>query len=111
MNQLEQELEMKEKQVKFLQKKCRDAGNRINELKLRNEQETQSLKNVIDMKELQNSELRKINAEHKKLNGELRKEIRYWKEKSSESEKDKNLLQGYKAVITDLSNKLARKDS
>ena len=66
MNKLEQELEMKEKQVKFLQKKCRDAGNRINELKLRNEQETQSLKNVIDMKELQDSELRKINEEHKK---------------------------------------------
>ena len=43
MSKLEQELEMKEKQVKFLQKKCRDAGNRINELKLRNEQETQSL--------------------------------------------------------------------
>ena len=80
MNQLEQELEMKEKQIKFLQKKCRDAGNRINELKLRNEQETQSLKNVIDMKELQNSELRKVNEEHKKLNGELRKELKKQKE-------------------------------
>ena len=56
-------------------------------------------------------ELEDINEGHRKLNGELRKEIHYWKEKSSESEKDKNLLQGYKAVITDLSNKLARKDS
>ena len=32
------------------------------------------------MKELQNSELRKINAEHKKLNGELRKELKKQKE-------------------------------
>ena len=56
-------------------------------------------------------ELEDISEAHRKLNGELRKEIYYWKEKSSESEKDKNLLQGYKAVITDLSNKLARKDS
>ena len=80
MSKLEQELEMKEKQVKFLQKKCRDAGNRINELKLRHEQETQSLKNVIDMKEVQNSELRKVNDDHKKLNGELRKELKKQKE-------------------------------
>ena len=71
-DKLQEQLDMKEKQIKFLQKKCRDAGNLINELKLRHEQETQSLKNVIDMKEVQNSELRKVN---KKLNGKLRKEI------------------------------------
>jgi hypothetical protein len=74
-DKLQEQLDMKEKQIKFLQKKCRDAGNLINELKLRHEQETQSLKNVIDMKEVQNSELRKVNDDHKKLNGELRKEI------------------------------------
>ena len=47
-------------------------------------------------------ELEDISEGHRKLNGELRKEIYYWKEKSAESEKDKNLLQGYKNVIHDL---------
>ena len=56
-------------------------------------------------------ELEDISEGHKKLNGELRKEIFYWKEKSSESEQDKNLLQGYKKVIENLSDKLRRKDS
>ena len=56
-------------------------------------------------------ELEDISEGHKKLNGELRKEIFYWKEKSSESEKDKNLLQGYRKVIENLSYKLRRKDS
>ena len=56
-------------------------------------------------------ELEDISEGHRKLNGELRKEIHYYKEKCSEHEKDKNLLQGYKKVIEDLSNKLARKDS
>ena len=74
-DKLQAQLDMKEKQIKFLQKKCRDAGNLINELKLRQERETQSLKNVVDMKEEQNQALRQINDDHKKLNGELRKEI------------------------------------
>ena len=56
-------------------------------------------------------ELEDINEGHRKLNGELRKEIFFWKEKSSESEKDKNLLQGYQKVIQNLSDKLRRKDS
>ena len=56
-------------------------------------------------------ELEDISKGHQKLNGELRKEIFYWKEKSSESEQDKNLLQGYKKVIENLSDKLRRKDS
>ena len=43
---------------------------------------------------------------HRQLNGELRKEIQHWKEKSSESEKDKNLLQGYKKVIQNLTARL-----
>ena len=54
-------------------------------------------------------ELEDISEGHKKLNGELRKEIFYWKEKSSESEQDKNLLQGYKKVIEELTNKLRRR--
>ena len=56
-------------------------------------------------------DLEDINEGHRKLNQELRKELQYYKEKSYEAEKDKNLLQGYKKVIEDLSNKLARKDS
>ena len=56
-------------------------------------------------------ELEDISEGPQKLNGELRKEIFYWKEKSSESEQDKNLLQGYRKVIENLSDKLRRKDS
>ena len=56
-------------------------------------------------------DLEDINDGHRKLNQELRKELQYYKEKSYEAEKDKNLLQGYKKVIEDLSNKLVRKDS
>ena len=55
-------------------------------------------------------DLEDINDGHRKLNQELRKELQYYKEKSSEGESHKNLLQGYKKVIEDLSNKLARKD-
>ena len=65
----------------------------------------------IERLKLRVRELEDINEGHRKLNGELRKEIQYYKEKSYEAEKDKNLLQGYKKVIEDLSNKLARKDS
>ena len=56
-------------------------------------------------------DLEDINEGHRKLNQELRKELQYYKQKSSEGESHKNLLQGYKKVIEDLSNKLARKDS
>ena len=56
-------------------------------------------------------DLKDINEGHRKLNQELRKELQYYKQKSSEGESHKNLLQGYKKVIEDLSNKLARKDS
>ena len=56
-------------------------------------------------------DLEDINDGHRKLNQELRKELQYYKEKASEGESHKNLLQGYKKVIEDLSNKLARKDS
>ena len=51
-------------------------------------------------------DLEDINDGHRKLNGELRKEIQYYKEKSYEGEKNKNLLQGYKTVISDLSRQL-----
>jgi len=54
-------------------------------------------------------ELEDISKGHRKLNGELRKEIYYWKEKAAETEKYKNLLQGYKKVIQDLSKQMVRK--
>ena len=79
----------------------------IQKLKLQvrflNEQIAHTAKRIKDLED--------ISEGHRKLNGELRKEIQYWKEKSSESEKDKNLLQGYKKVIVDLSDKLRRQDS
>jgi predicted RNase H-like nuclease (RuvC/YqgF family) len=37
-------------------------------------------------------DLEDINDGHRKLNQELRKELQYYKEKSYEAEKDKNLL-------------------
>ena len=54
-------------------------------------------------------ELEGISEAHRKLNGELRKEIYYWKEKAAETDKCKNLLQGYKKVIEDLSKQMVRK--
>ena len=51
-------------------------------------------------------DLEDINDGHRKLNQELRKELQYYKEKSSEGEKSKNLLQGYKKVIQNLTARL-----
>ena len=52
-------------------------------------------------------ELEIINETHQQLNGQLRQELKLLE---TENIKDKNLLQGYKKVIQDLSSKL-RKDS
>ena len=51
-------------------------------------------------------DLEDINEGHRKLNQELRKELQYYKQKSSEGESYKNLLKGYKTVISDLSRQL-----
>ena len=53
-------------------------------------------------------DLEDINEGHRKLNQELRKELQYYKEKSSEGESYKNLLQGYKTVINDLTRQLRK---
>ena len=53
-------------------------------------------------------DLEDINDGHRKLNQELRKELQYYKEKSSEGENSKNLLQGYKTVINDLTRQLRK---
>ena len=55
-------------------------------------------------------ELEDINEGHRELNGRLRIELNMWKQIGSELEKTKNLLQGYKSVINELSNKLRQKD-
>ena len=55
-------------------------------------------------------ELEDINEGHRELNGRLRGELNMWKQIGSELEKTKNLLQGYRSVINELSNKLRQKD-
>ena len=55
-------------------------------------------------------ELEDINEGHRQLNGQLRIELQMWKDMAAEYEKTKNLLQGYKSVINELSNKLRQKD-
>ena len=48
------------------------------------ENEIQSLKNIIDMKDSEISALKLVNNEHKKLNGQLRKEIDNLKKEAKE---------------------------
>ena len=68
-----------------------------------------------DLEEIINSltkrvkELEDINEGHRQLNAELRVELQMWKQMSSEYEKTKNLLQGYKKVIEDLSKQVTKK--
>ena len=57
------------------------------------------------------SELQEIIEGYKTLIETQRQEIFELKKIASENEKNKNLLQGYKKVIEDLSAKLRRKDS
>ena len=54
-------------------------------------------------------ELEDINEGHRQLNGQLRVEIQMWKDMASEHEKTKNLLQGYKKVIEDLTKRINEK--
>ena len=51
-------------------------------------------------------DLEVINETHRIMNGELRSELQSLE---GESIKDKNLLQGYKKVIEDLSKQVAKK--
>ena len=54
------------------------------------------------------ADLENINEGRRQLNGQLRVEIKMWKDLASELEKTKNLLHGYKAVIEDLSSQLRK---
>ena len=51
-------------------------------------------------------ELEMINETHQQLNGQLRQELKLL---GPENIKDKNLLQGYKKVIEELTDKLNKK--
>ena len=68
-----------------------------------------------DLEEIINSltkrvkELEDINEGHRQLNAELRVEMQMWKDMAAEYEKTKNLLQGYKKVIEDLSKQVNKK--
>ena len=66
------------------------------------------LEAIIDSLTKRVKELEDINEGHRQLNAELRTEIKMWKDMASEYEKTKNLLQGYKAVIEDLSSQLRK---
>ena len=56
-------------------------------------------------------ELKQTIKSYEFLVGVLKKEVFNFKKISSENEKSRNLLQGYKKVIEDLSAKLRQKDS
>ena len=64
---------------------------------------------IIDSLTKRVKELEDINEGHRRLNGELRVEMQMWKDMASEHEKTKNLLQGYKKVIEDLSKQVTKK--
>ena len=69
------------------------------------------LEEIIQRQKDRIKELEDINEGHRQLNGNLRLEISDLKKSQSEHEKDKNLLQGYKSVINDLSARLRKYES
>ena len=94
------------KQIEVLKKKLQDTQNELALIKAVNDNSPERLLLLARIKDLE-----EINEAHRKLNGTLRVEIQELKESQYEHTKDKNLLQGYKKVIQDLSNKLKLKDS
>ena len=64
------------------------------------------METIIDSLTKRVKELEDINEGHRQLNADLRAEIKMWKDMASEFEKTKNLLQGYKKVIEDLSKQV-----
>ena len=73
---------------------------------MNNEKGDNDLEAIIDSLTKRVKELEDINEGHRQLNGQLRVELKMWKDMSSEYEKTKNLLQGYKKVIEDLSKQV-----
>ena len=76
---------------------------------MNNEKGNNDLETIIDSLTKRVKDLEDINEGHRQLNAELRVELQMWKEMSSEYEKTKNLLQGYKKVIEDLSKQVTKK--
>ena len=76
---------------------------------MNNEKGDNDLEAIIDSLTKRVKDLEDINEAHRHLNAELRAEIQMWKDMSSEYEKTKNLLQGYKKVIEDLSKQVTKK--
>ena len=78
---------------------------------MNNEKGDNDLEEIIQRQKDRIKELEDINEGHRQLNGSLRIEIQNLKVSQSEHEKDKNLLQGYKSVINDLSARLRKYES
>ena len=76
---------------------------------MNNEKGNNDLETIIDSLTQRVKELEDINEGHRQLNAELRVEMQMWKDMASEYEKTKNLLQGYKKVIEDLSKQANKK--
>ena len=75
---------------------------------MNNEKGDNDLEAIIESLTQRVKELEDINEGHRELNGRLRVELNMWKQIGSKLEKTKNLLQGYKAVIEDLSSQLRK---
>jgi predicted RNase H-like nuclease (RuvC/YqgF family) len=73
---------------------------------MNNEKGNNDLETIIESLTQRVKELEDINEGHKQLNAELRIEMKMWKDMASECEKTKNLLQGYKKVIEDLTKQI-----
>ena len=76
---------------------------------MNNEKGNNDLETIIDSLTQRVKELEDINEGHRQLNAELRVEIQMWKDMAAEYEKTKNLLQGYKKVIEDLTKRINEK--
>ena len=76
---------------------------------MNNKKGDNDLETIIDSLTKRVKELEDINEGHRQLNADLRAEIKMWKNMASEFEKTKNLLQGYKKVIEELTDKLNKK--
>ena len=76
---------------------------------MNNEKGDNDLEAIIDSLTKRVKQFEYINEGHRRFNGELRVEMQMWKDMASEHEKTKNLLQGYKKVIEDLSKQVTKK--
>ena len=73
---------------------------------MNNKKGNNDLEEIISSLTKRVKELEAINEGHRQLNGQLRIEMQMWKDMAAEYEKTKNLLQGYKKVIEDLSKQV-----